>query len=220
MAKIGYSVEELDIEEHIKGLFRDLKNALKNPGHELFATISPAGRMQKLDAELIKYLLLAKNDSTNAARVAIRTLVEDEYISCYSQQEAYKALLKFMEEGTTSSDGSNNDDDPPYRPEDKDGDIQMELRTYETVLEVDFNRRARSSFALYRMGSSGRGSSFNTMRSMRGKFDSSEGNSVTMFSGEGGEDGSETEKQAEKRMERISISMRESTRGDITMESF
>ena len=211
LAKIGYSVDELDIEEHIKGLFRDLKSALKNPGHELFATVSPAGRMQKLDAELIKYLLLAKNDRTNAARVAIRTLVEDEYISCYSQQEAYKALLKFMEEEGTS-DSSNNDDDPPYRPEGKDGDIQMELRTYETVLEVDFNRRARSSFALYRMGSSGRGGSFNTMRSMRGKFDSSES--------EGGEDGPETEKHAEKLMERISISMRESTRGDITMESF
>ena len=62
------------------------------------------------------------------------------------------------------------------------------------------------------MGSSGRGGSFNTMRSMRGKFDSSES--------EGGEDGPETEKHAEKLMERISISMRESTRGDITMESF
>ena len=58
------------------------------------------------------------------------------------------------------------------------------------------------------------------MRSMRGKFDSSEGNSMTKFSSEGGEDGPESEKQAEKLMERISISMRESTRGDITMESF
>ena len=210
LAKIGYSVKELEIDEHIKDLFRDLKNALKNPGHELFETVSPAGRMQKLDAELIKYLILAQEDSTNAARVAIRMLVEDEYISCYSQQEAYKALLMFMEDD--ESEGN------PYRPQDEDDDIKMEIRTCETALEVDFTRRARSSFALYRMGSSGRGgTSFNNMRSMRGKFDSSaRGTKLSSTD----DDGPDNVKQEEKRMKRVSISMRESTRGDVTMESF
>lgn len=219
LAKLGYSAKELEIDEHIKCLFRDLKNALKNPGHELFETVSPAGRMQKLDAELIKYLLLAKEDSADAARVAIRMLVEDEYISCYSQQEAYKALLLFMGEEDDEDDENRGD---PCRPQDEDDDIKMDLRTCETALEVDFNRRARSSFALYRMGSSGRGAnSFSNMRSMRGKFDSSERKTETSIYDDAIEkDVPETQKQTEKRMKRISISMRESTRGDVTMESF
>ena len=219
LAKLGYSAKELEIDEHIKCLFRDLKNALKNPGHELFETVSPAGRMQKLDAELIKYLLLAKEDSADAARVAIRMLVEDEYISCYSQQEAYKALLLFMGEEDDEDDENRGD---PCRPQDEDDDIKMDLRTCETALEVDFNRRARSSFALYRMGSSGRGAnSFSNMRSMRGKFDSSERKTETSIYDDAIEkDAPETQKQTEKRMKRISISMRESTRGDVTMESF
>lgn len=219
LAKLGYSAKELEIDEHIKCLFRDLKNALKNPGHELFETVSPAGRMQKLDAELIKYLLLAKEDSADAARVAIRMLVEDEYISCYSQQEAYKALLLFMGEEDDEDDENRGD---LCRPQDEDDDIKMDLRTCETALEVDFKRRARSSFALYRMGSSGRGAnSFSNMRSMRGKFDSSERKTETSIYDDAIEkDVPETQKQTEKRMKRISISMRESTRGDVTMESF
>ena len=222
LSKLGYSAKDLEIDEHVKCLFRDLKNALKNPGHELFETVSPAGRMQKLDVELIKYLLQAKEDSTNAARVAIRMLVEDEYISCYSQQEAYRALLLFMDEEEEAEEEDDDLKGYPCRPHDKDGDIKMELRTCETALEVDFNRRARSSFALYRMGSSGRGgNSFSNMRSMRGKFDSSERKTKTSSNDDEIEnDVSETQTQTEKRMKRISISMRESTRGDVTMESF
>jgi len=212
LAKLGYSVKELEIDEHITGLFHDLKNALKNPGHALFENISPAGRMQKVDAVLINYLIIAKNDSANAAKVAIRMLVEDEYISSYSQQEACKALLMFMEDEENEGD--------PYRPKDEDDEIKMELRTYETSLEVAFNRKARSSFALYRMGSSGRGNKDSFMRAMRGKFDSSQTESAPVSGDATEKDEAETNSQAEKWVESMSISMRESTRGDITMETF
>ena len=59
------------------------------------------------------------------------------------------------------------------------------------------------------------------MRSMRGKFDSSERETKTSAIDDAVEnDASETQEQTENRMKRISISMRESTRGDFTMESF
>ena len=59
------------------------------------------------------------------------------------------------------------------------------------------------------------------MRSMRGKFDSSERETKTSANDDAIEkDVSETIEQTDKRMKRISISMRESTRGDFTMESF
>ena len=55
------------------------------------------------------------------------------------------------------------------------------------------------------------------MRSMRGKFDSSSRGTKPSSTDD---DGPDNVKQEEKRMKRVSISMRESTRGDVTMESF
>lgn len=198
---LGYSQSDLDIDEQIKGVFRDLKNAMKNPGHQLFEDISRAGRMQKLDDELMKYFRVAKEDPTDAARVAIRMLVEDEYVFPESERVAIRTLLLYM-----------NVSDDANRPDDEDGMTKRQLRTYETALEVEHTKRARGSYigtstlgSIYSTGSTGGSErSSTTMRSMRGKFDNSN------LSNEG----------EKERIKRISINLRESSRGDFTMESF
>mmetsp|Transcript_15275 Transcript_15275/g.33336 ORF Transcript_15275/g.33336 Transcript_15275/m.33336 type:complete len:357 (-) Transcript_15275:2-1072(-) len=108
LAQLGYSPDELFIEDQIRDIYQNLKNALVNRPHELFKGISAAGRMQKLDTKLIKYLSQVKNDTTNAARVAIRMLIEDEYVFLDAEQEAIKMLLVYLK--TTEDRNCPRDD--------------------------------------------------------------------------------------------------------------
>jgi len=192
LIKLGYSPVELDIEEQIKGCFRDLKNAMKNPGHELFENVSQAGRMQTLDMTLMKYLALAKSNPKDAARVAIRMLVEDEYVFQDAMQEAIKALLIFM--NTCSFDDTC--------PDDEDGNIKRELRAYDASLEAVFMQRAKSCTSI---NSKAAGSERRRMRSMRGKYETSSSSSM--------------KGKEEEELSRTSI-LRETFRGDFTMETF
>ena len=96
LVELGYSPEIFDIQERKDEVVNALKLALKKPDHELFETISPAGRMQQLDTELINYFSLVEKDVVGAARVAVRMLVEDEYIYPESQSLALQALSAYM----------------------------------------------------------------------------------------------------------------------------
>ena len=106
LVKIGYTPDELFLDDQITDLYQDLTAAMKNPSHELFKEICKAGRMQKLDTELIKYFRDAKQDNINAAKVAIRMLVEDEYLFHDAELEATKMLLIYMDEAKTSNNAS------------------------------------------------------------------------------------------------------------------
>jgi len=97
LVELGYSPDVLFAEDKITDLYQDLKNAMQNPSHELFKEISAAGRMQKLDVELMKYLNLTQNDNDNAARVAVRMLIEDEYIFPDAEEESIRILLRYLE---------------------------------------------------------------------------------------------------------------------------
>ena len=136
LIELGYNSDELYLDEQIKSLQKDLNRAIESgASNPLFSEISVAGRMQKLDVELIRYLHLAKNDSINAARVAIRMLMEDEYVFIDAEEEAIKMILLYMS-------SANDENCPP----DDDGLIVKELQSTLTNDFVQRFQRASSSF--------------------------------------------------------------------------
>jgi hypothetical protein len=102
---MGYS-DDWDIEELLSDATSIVKGELQKPASKLFTDLTPAGRMQQVELELMRYLII-KEDVTNAAKVAIRMLLEDEYTLPDSQYKAVQVLLEFMR--------SQNSDDPRYR---------------------------------------------------------------------------------------------------------
>jgi len=139
LVELGYGSDELFLDDQITSVYDDLKTALKTRStNPLFKDISVAGRMQKLDVELIRYFHLAKHDDINAARVAIRMLIEDEYIFPDAEEEAVKILLLYMD--------TANDENAPA---DEDGLIVLELQSLISTLESDYIKRVdqkRNSF--------------------------------------------------------------------------
>ena len=115
--------DELFIEDQINDVYKDLSNAMKNPSHELFKNVPRARRMQKLDTELIKYFRDAKDDISTAARVAVRMLIEDEYVYPGAEEEAYKMLVIYLK---TAEDKNC--------PADEDGLIAEELESVANAL--------------------------------------------------------------------------------------
>ena len=189
----GYNSDELYLDEQIKSLQQDLNKAIKSgASNPLFSEISVAGRMQKLDVELIRYLHLAKNDSINAARVAIRMLMEDEYVFVDAEEEAIKMILLYMS-------AANDENCPP----DDDGLIVKELQSTLRTIEDDFVQRFQRASSSFNdsSGSAGRLRSLNmsiatnSERSVKGKEESLE-------------------------MSRRSSAFRSSRRNDTTMELF
>mmetsp|Transcript_1421 Transcript_1421/g.3924 ORF Transcript_1421/g.3924 Transcript_1421/m.3924 type:complete len:254 (-) Transcript_1421:190-951(-) len=97
LIKMGYP-DEWGVEEEINDAFREVKRALKNSSSDFFSEISPAGRMQELDVELIKHAQLM-NMKEEAAKVGIRMLFEDEYNFHYAESVAVEALVDYVATG-------------------------------------------------------------------------------------------------------------------------
>ena len=139
LVELGYGSDELFLDDQITSVYDDLKIALKTRStNPLFNEVSVSGRMQKLDVELIRYFHLAKHDDINAARVAIRMLIEDEYIFPDAEEEAVKMLLLYMD--TVHDENA---------PADEDGLIVLELQSLISTLESDYVKRVdqkRNSF--------------------------------------------------------------------------
>eukprot|EP00581_Thalassiosira_minuscula_P030934 CAMPEP_0183786576 /NCGR_PEP_ID=MMETSP0739-20130205/67097_1 /TAXON_ID=385413 /ORGANISM="Thalassiosira miniscula, Strain CCMP1093" /LENGTH=359 /DNA_ID=CAMNT_0026030629 /DNA_START=21 /DNA_END=1100 /DNA_ORIENTATION=+ len=203
LVELGYNPEELFIKDQINMIYQDLKSALKNPSGGLFKEMTTTGRMQKFDMVLMKYFSQARNDNTNAARVAIRMLVEDEYIFPDAEQEAIKVLLAYV----NAKEGIN------YCPNDEDGNIAKELRSVLDSLE-DEHFQIRSS--TYSSGIRG------TMRSLDISIASDfrmKSNTINKPRGKrqilnAGESDKRNNEQ------RRSSAFKESAIGDVTMESF
>ncbi|KAL7458345.1 hypothetical protein ACHAWC_010174, partial [Mediolabrus comicus] len=102
LVKLGYSPDDLFVDDIIAELLTDFRRALNNPGDGFFLDVSPAGRMQILDSELMKYCRRVKKDDVLAAKVAIRCLVEDEYILLNTIQKALKTMLVYVKDGGDS----------------------------------------------------------------------------------------------------------------------
>jgi len=108
LIELGYDRTELDVEELFAEAFREIKLALKNPSRGLFADIGRAGRMQQVDAELIKYINATKNDIEAAAQIAIRMLIEDEYVCSEPLVIALQTIADYV---SKSNDFLDNGED-------------------------------------------------------------------------------------------------------------
>lgn len=115
LVKLGYSPDELFIEDLVEELLTSFTRALKNPGDELFREVNPAGRMQLLDCELIKYCRRVKKDNVLAAKVAIRCLIEDEYVLLSTMEKALKTILVYVKSVGGESIMINGDRDKILR---------------------------------------------------------------------------------------------------------
>lgn len=142
LVQVGFSPEELYIEDQLTDFYNELMIATKNPAHELFKDIGVTGRMQKFETELIKYYRVVKKDYDKGAEVAIRMLIEDEYLFCEAEVEAIKMLLLFQK--TTSSN---------LRPLDTDAVIVRDLSAYFDQIQNNFSK-IRSSYVRYSMQNS------------------------------------------------------------------
>ena len=92
------SIDELDNEDVIDELFNGLQQALKQENTDIFNKVTLAGRMQRLDFELIRYVNIKKY-LKQAAIIAIRILVQDEYIWDVAMKRALTALIDFVNNG-------------------------------------------------------------------------------------------------------------------------
>jgi len=128
LMKLGYD-DDWGIDELFDEARTELKAALREPGHTLFADMDPAGQMQRLDETLIDFYLHHDDEegedrdvqrNTNipnrgitimargaqlekAAAIGIRMLVEDDFVIADSALLALKALIEFVK--------ANRDDD-------------------------------------------------------------------------------------------------------------
>jgi hypothetical protein len=91
----------MGFEDHgcVEDLLLEAKNelikGLSQPGHTLFRTIEPAGQMQRLDAALIEHFL-GHQDEKSAALVAIRMVIEDDYLNVHAAHWALLALESYI----------------------------------------------------------------------------------------------------------------------------
>ena len=132
LMKMGYE-DYWDIDELFDGAREALMSALKTPDHILFREIEPAGQMQRLDGALIEYYLmlstqqdepdddyedevsgyrLAPEESIErASEIAIRMMVEDDYVIGEAAMLALKALTDKTLKATANDLGGTDPSD-------------------------------------------------------------------------------------------------------------
>ena len=106
LLKMGYE-DEWGLEEIFAEAHKELMTALDQPMHSLFRDMEPSGQMQRLDYALIDYYRhvaeeshdekRSRNAKTMAARVAIRMLIEDEYLIADVAKLALKTIIDFID---------------------------------------------------------------------------------------------------------------------------
>jgi len=98
LLEIGYP-DEWDIEELLEELFNTVHKEVKSKklSSDLFRELSPAGRMQQVETELMRYHVI-KGNMDQASKIAIRMLMEDEFILPEAQIKAVDVLLRSVQE--------------------------------------------------------------------------------------------------------------------------
>jgi hypothetical protein len=183
LLELGYP-DDWDIDEMLNVAFKFLKKELLKESSALFVDIGPAGRMQQIELELMRYYVV-KSDMLVAAKIAIRMMVEDEFIIPDAQKMAMYVLAEYSEHTDASPD------------------LQQQLKGYSrwlqaTIDEQDSERSSREAVSVKKDSISFRGSIIARAKSKSAALfhddDSSARHSIA--------------------------SLRQSMRGDITMESF
>jgi len=96
LLKLSYT-NEWNLEELLDDALTLVKSVANNTSNDLCLALNYAGRMQQLDCHLISYIILTGGSSADAAKIAIRMLVEDEYIISNAYITAIGAMIKYTE---------------------------------------------------------------------------------------------------------------------------
>lgn len=111
LAKLGYD-DEWGMETLFQAAHRELERALHVPGHALFRNMQPAGQMQRLDRTLVEFYSLEKyQDHRKAAKIAIRMLVEDDYLIAEPGMRALRAVIESLKDATAEELGGEDPSD-------------------------------------------------------------------------------------------------------------
>ena len=101
LVRMGYE-DEWDLDELFQEAQTELCVALRQPGHTLFRDMEPAGQMQRLEYSWVEYHRLL-SDKRQAAKMAIRMLVEDDFIIGEAAMLAIRAILDNLDETKTET---------------------------------------------------------------------------------------------------------------------
>lgn len=107
---MGYE-DQWDTDELIDQASDLLKKEFRNlASSPLFFDFSPAGRMQQIETELMKYKVI-QGELSCAAKIAIRMLFEDERTLPEAQLIAVETLAAYMDSQRQAERGQDNDED-------------------------------------------------------------------------------------------------------------
>jgi len=105
LVEMGFA-DAWDIDEKIADLYQLLTDESSKLNSELFREITYAGRLQELEAEMMRYALV-KKDIKLAAQLAIRPLLEDEYVFLPTEIQAVVSLMAYVESSELDLDTSS-----------------------------------------------------------------------------------------------------------------
>jgi hypothetical protein len=98
---LGLGYDDNDNDWGVQELIQDTLGIIKDEYRKsqksnLFTKMSPSGRLQELEMQLMRYKL-HHNDLETAAKIAVRLLVEDEYVFVEAIRQAVKVLIQYIE---------------------------------------------------------------------------------------------------------------------------
>ncbi|OEU06276.1 hypothetical protein FRACYDRAFT_266147 [Fragilariopsis cylindrus CCMP1102] len=98
---LGLGYDDNDNDWGVQELIQDTLGIIKDEYRKsqksnLFTKMSCSGRLQELEMQLMRYKL-HHNDLETAAKIAVRLLVEDEYVFVEAIRQAVKVLIQYIE---------------------------------------------------------------------------------------------------------------------------
>lgn len=132
LLEMGYP-DDWGIDEMLDDAFELVLKELHGSSNDFFTDMRPAGRMQQIEAELMRYKMM-KGDIATSAKIAIRMLIEDEFTLPEAQEMAIEVLIRYVDSG-----------------EGGDSNIRMKLGEYKKWLkeaskELDTVRSSKPDF--------------------------------------------------------------------------
>eukprot|EP00977_Amphora_coffeiformis_P023461 scaffold13448_cov180-Amphora_coffeaeformis.AAC.1 len=94
LLEMGYP-DEFNIEDKLENLWKIVDGESKKDSSDLFLDIGYVGRLQQVETELMKYCMIC-NEVDKAARIAIRSLFEDEYMLAEAKVQATQVMLNYL----------------------------------------------------------------------------------------------------------------------------
>jgi len=93
LLEMGYA-DDWELDKMLETALKLVQSESKKETSHLFAKISPVGRLQQVECELMRYRM-AKQNILAAAQIGIRMVVEDEYTLSEAHKMAVEVLLEY-----------------------------------------------------------------------------------------------------------------------------